>query len=85
VHLVDRGGWAYAAYGTLNVVCLTYAISIFIGIRAGLEDLGASAALWKTALGQRLLFASRAAVIALESPAGRACEIPEPVATEATR
>jgi cellulose synthase (UDP-forming) len=85
VHLVDRGGWAYAAYGTLNVVCLTYAISIFIGIRAGLEDLGANAALWKTALGQRLLFATRAAVIALESPAGPAREIPEPVATEATR
>lgn len=85
LQLVDRGGWVYAAYGILNIVCLSYAISIFIGIRAGFEDLRASLAVWKTALDERLRFSPAATVIRGELPRDSAREIPEPVAAEATR
>jgi cellulose synthase (UDP-forming) len=44
LQIMMRGGWAYGAYGILNCVSIGYAILIYIGIRAGVEDLGASVA-----------------------------------------
>ena len=75
----------YAAYGILNIVCLSYAISIFIGIRAGFEDLGASLAVWKTVVDDRSRFSLAATVIRVEPPTDSAREITEPVAAEAIR
>ncbi|MGO9449424.1 MAG: glycosyltransferase family 2 protein [Candidatus Binataceae bacterium] len=45
LHTVDRAGWGFGAYGLLNTFCIGYAIVSYIGVRAGLEDLGASFAM----------------------------------------
>ena len=45
LRIIAHSGWAYGAYGILNSVCLGYALYSYVGVRAGYEDVVASAVL----------------------------------------
>lgn len=85
LRVVEQGGWAYGAYGLLNCVCLGYAILIYIGARAGREDVGASLTLSTDAWRERLRGARYEPVPATQADGFPGPELPESVSAEAAR
>jgi cellulose synthase (UDP-forming) len=84
LRLMEQAGWTSGVYGILNCVCLGYAILIYVGVRAGREDVGASLAHWTEAWRERLREPGSAPVVAMpqQSYAG---DISESVSAEAAR
>jgi hypothetical protein len=85
LRVIDHGGWAYGAYGILNCVCLGYAILIYIGVRAGFEDVGASLALWTQPWREPSRGARYETVGATQAAGFTRRAIPESVSAEAAR
>jgi cellulose synthase (UDP-forming) len=85
LRIMEQGGWAYGAYGILNCVCLGYAILIYIGARAGREDVGARLALWTEAWKERLRGPRCEPVGAMQAGGFVGPGLPESVSAEAAR